>query len=314
MTDSAPQANTQFNEWYKEIPGEKFYRCSWIVDDAKAVVIIAHGMGEHIGRYDGFARMLNSNGFNVYGLDHRGHGKSCITVDHGNMGAKGWQGCLSDLLELRARAVDENPSLAMFLFGHSMGAVLAQQFICSHGGGLDGVLLSGSPGFVSPFLAKLARFIARFESWRQGPAATSNVLQGLVFDGNNKAFAEERGTGFEWLSRDEAQVDAYVSDSACGFVLCNGSMAEFFSGALAGQDSKALASIPKELPVFILSGSADPVHDDTKNLRPLRLAYESLGLDVSYKLYLGGRHEMLNEANNDQVKADIVAWFNTKVP
>lgn len=306
-----------FKEWYREVPGERYYRCSWAVEQPRAVVQITHGMGEHIGRYQGFAEYLNGLGFSVYGLDLRGHGNSCIASDLGYMGAKGWAGCLSDMAELAETIAAENPGIPHILFGHSMGAIFCQQYITEQAEGLAGVILSGSPGFVPSGLAGFARLLSRFEAWRQGPAAHSGLLRTLVFDANNKAFKTEAAAkaetqrGFEWLSRDPAAVQAYTDDPLCGFVLSNGSMAEFFAGALAGQSSAGLKAIPGDLPMMILSGSADPVHNDTNNLRRMRLAYEALGLAPHYKLYLGGRHEMLNETNGEQVKADIGAWISS---
>lgn len=301
---------TQFEEWYKEIPGDKLYRCSWRVEQPKAVVQLAHGMGEHIGRYDKFARFLNASGFSVYGADHRGHGKSSIPNSYGYMGRRGWEGCLDDMAELAGVAREQNPAKPLFLMGHSMGAVLSQQLITDIEVPYDGVVLSGSPGFVSPVLAKMGRNIARFESWRRTEASHSGLLKAMVFDGNNKAFKSPAATGYEWLSRDPEAVKKYVDDQACGFVLSNGSMADFFAGVLAGQDDGALKAIPKSLPMLIMSGSADPVHDDIKNLRAMRLAYEKVGLEPSYTLYPGGRHEMLNETNWEQVYADVLAWLN----
>ena len=304
---------TQFQEWYKDIPGDKLYRCSWRIENPKAVVQLAHGMGEHIGRYEDFAQFLNRGGFSVYGADHRGHGKSSIPSSYGHMGKNGWDACLDDMAELAGIARAQNSEKPLFLLGHSMGAALSQQLLTDIEIPYDGVILSGSPGFVSPMLAKLGRGVARFESWRRTEASHSGLLKAMVFDGNNKAFKSQAVTGYEWLSRDTQAVQKYVEDPACGFVLSNGSMAEFFAGLLAGQDVGALAAIPKSLPMLIMSGSADPVHDDIKNLRAMRLAYEQQGLKPSYTLYPGGRHEMLNESNWEQVYADILAWLNAQV-
>ncbi|GAA6152490.1 alpha/beta fold hydrolase [Pseudoteredinibacter isoporae] len=303
---------THFEEWQKEIPGDKLYRCSWRIDAPKALVQLAHGMGEHIARYDTFARFLNAHGYSVYGADHRGHGKSSIPSSYGHMGRKGWEGCLDDMAEVAELAREQNPSLPLFLFGHSMGAVLSQQLITDIETPYDGVILSGSPGFVSPFLAKLGRTVSRFESWRRTEAGYSGLLKALVFDGNNKAFKKDGETGYEWLSRDAEQVQAYMDDPACGFVLSNGSMADFFNGLLEGQKAEAVSAIPRDMAMLILSGSADPVHEDTSNLRTMRLAYEQHGLEPDYTLYRGGRHEMLNETNSEQVYRDILSWLDAK--
>lgn len=312
-----------FEEHFIELNGANLYRCHWAVESPRAAVLIAHGMGEHIGRYHDFAVFLNGLGFTVYGSDHRGHGKSCAAESFGDMGVGGWEACLDDMADYSSVIRAGQPGLPLLLIGHSMGAMLSQQFIARSADCLSGVILSGSPGFAPPALMSVATWISKFEAWRRGAKQDSNVLKALVFDGNNKAFGgsgttsssttSSSTTGYEWLSRDKGQVRAYMEDPACGFVLRNGSMVEFFSGAKASGKASTISSIPQQLPILVLSGEADPVHSGLANLNRLINVYRNRGLKVDEQIYPGGRHEMLNETNKEQVRQDIAAWLEARL-
>jgi len=303
-----------FKEHFIERNGASLYRCHWAVESPRAAVLIAHGMGEHIARYHDFAVFLNGLGFAVYGSDHRGHGKSCDAESFGDMGPGGWEACLDDMVDYTSAIQAEQPGdLPLLLIGHSMGAMMSQQFIARSGDSLAGVILSGSPGFAPPALLSVAAWISSFEAWRRGASEDSNVLKALVFDGNNKAFGGSDTTGYEWLSRDQAQVQAYVNDPACGFVLRNASMVGFFRGAKASAKTSTINAIPQQLPILVLSGEDDPVHSGLANLRRLINVYRNRGLKVDEQTYPGGRHEMLNETNKDQVRLDMATWLEARL-
>lgn len=303
----------QYTEWYEERDGHQSFCCSWLLEQPQAVVQLSHGMGEHIGRYQDFALFLNAQGFSVYGSDHRGHGKSCSPEHYGDMGDEGWQKTVADGTLLSELIKQRNPDLPLFLFAHSMGSMLAQQSLASHGQLYQGVILSGSPGFVPRFLAGLAKFIASFESWRLGDDGHSAILEKLVFADSNKAFDKDGASGFEWLSRDPVEVEKYLQDPACGFVLRAQSMREMFAASLLCSSDKFLKTISKFLPILLLSGAEDPVHDKLKNLGSMQQAYGANQLNVEQKIYPGGRHEMLNETNKQEAMADIGAWLQRQL-
>ena len=287
------------------------YHC-WLPAQAPlATLAIAHGMGEHAARYDWVAGQLNEAGFAVYAQDHRGHGLSSSPEYFGDMGADGWNRTISDAAELRALIQSNHPGLPHALLGHSMGAMLAQQYLYRFGEGLDAAVISGSPGLGSWLQLWLGHTIARFESWRQGADGESELLQDRLFGSSNEPFEAdcESPTGFEWLSRDEDQVRKYVADPACGFVLRAGSVANLMAGAREARKARSVAGIPGGLPLYVFSGSADPVHGEEKGLKRLLTAYRAQLSNVDYRLYPGGRHEMLNETNRDEVVADLIAWL-----
>ena len=202
--------------------------------------------------------------------------------------------------------------LPIVLLGHSMGSMLSQQYIELHGDTVNAVVLSGSPGFTHPLLSWVVRLIALVETWRCGDERVSGLLQKLVFDDSNARFEIDsaEGTGYEWLSRDTDQVRAYVDDSMCGFVPFPASLKLVFAGAHWTQKKQNVGKIPVSLPIYLFSGSADPVHAELKNVKRLLEKYRNAGLTVDTRYYADGRHEMFNEINRGEVITDLLAWLD----
>lgn len=304
--------NTNFE--LRGLDGQRFACCSWVPDsEPRAIVQIAHGMGEHKGRYGDVAEALTTQGYAVYASDHRGHGGTMVDAQPGAMGKDGWRLTLADMNYLAEYSMRVHPGLPTVLLGHSMGAALSQQYLYLYGQHLSAAVLSGSPGFSHPLQLMLLQFIARLESVRSGPDMQSPLLQGLLFGQNNKPFEaatpNEVHTGFEWLSKDGLAVDAYLDDPQCGFVLSPASLAQFFAGMRQAADERSVHAIKKRLPIYLLSGADDPVHNKERGLSKLLAAYRGARLPVEYKLYPEGRHEMLNETNRVEVVAQLLDWL-----
>ena len=295
---------------FKGDDGKAIHLCRWMPAAApKAAVQIAHGMGEHIGRYQPVAERLNEAGYVVYGNDHRGHGRT--DPDRlGDLGIGGWEQVIADARRLNERIGEAHPGLKPILLGHSMGAMLAQQYLCRHGATLSAAVLSGSPGFRGWFASVLPRLVAGIEAWRLGPDGDSALLANLLFAQANKAFESAEATGFEWLSRDADEVQKYVDDPHCGAVLRAGGLLALFRGAKEAASPAHIAGIPGSLPIHVISGTADPVHNEMNNLNRLFSRYEQAGLKVTRTLYEGGRHELFNETNRRQVLDDLVDWLD----
>jgi alpha-beta hydrolase superfamily lysophospholipase len=279
-----------------------------------ATVQIAHGMGEHAARYRATAARLTAAGYAVYANDHRGHGPSADPERLGWLGSNGWNRLIADAGDLNTHIRAAHREVPHVLLGHSMGAMLAQQFLYRFGTRIDAAVLSGSPGFPAPLMARLSSLVAREESARLGPTAWSPLLQKLIFGRSNRPFEAEASTGYEWLSRDADQVAAYVADPLCGFVLRAGSLAELFTGVRESMDVENILQIPPRLPVYVFSGSDDPVHGRERNLDRLLTRYRAHLRRLDHRIYPGGRHEMLNEINRDQVMDDLLAWLADAVP
>jgi len=284
----------------------------WLPEDpsrARAIVHIAHGMGEHAARYDAVGRELAARDFIVVAGDHRGHGRTATTL--GRFGEDGWNRALDDLRGLIASHRENWPGKPVFLLGHSMGAMMTQHYITRYGETIDGAVLSGSPGRGSWLQGAILRLLVWFERWRLGADATSPLLEQLVFGSANKAFEAEASdpTGFEWLSRDPDQVRAYVDDPLGGFVPCTGSLHDIFSGNREALGRDAIGRIPRKLPLYVFAGTSDPVNNDMKNIDRLLARYRERGLEITTRFYPEGRHEMLNETNRTEVIGDLIDWL-----
>jgi len=280
----------------------------------KAVVHIAHGMAEHAGRYARVAEALVAAGYAVYAADHRGHGKTARGPEELGVFAieGGFARAVRDIEQLIAREKEEQPGLPVVLFGHSMGSYMVQAFMLRRGRDIAGAVLSGSSGRPPP-LASAGRLLARAERARLGPRGKSPALRAMSFDQFNKAFAPNR-TRFDWLSRDEAEVDKYVADPLCGFDVTTQLWIDVLDALAYIAKPEEHVKIPKTLPVYIFAGTEDPVGENTKSLGRLVDAYRRAGLyDLTYRYYLGGRHEMLNETNRDEVTRDLIAWLDAHI-
>ena len=285
----------------------KPYRIWTPKDHPRAIVQIVHGMAEHIDRYDKPAKALNEAGFLVCGRNHRGHGKDAEFLGY-FADKNGWNVILEDAHEVSLDIKKQYPGVPFFLLGHSMGSFLAREYAIQYGKELDGLILSGT-GFYPRPLCRAGKLMASL-SPKKKPA---NFVNNIAFAGNNKPFAPGR-TGFEWLSRDEQEVDKYVADPLCGFTFTGSAFADFFGGLESLTWEKDIAVMPKNLPVYFMSGDHDPVGQMGEGVRQVAEQFKRVGMqDVTVKLYPDARHELFNELNRDEVTADLVEWLNGKL-
>jgi alpha-beta hydrolase superfamily lysophospholipase len=217
---------------------------------------------------------------------------------------------LRDLDRLAALAAQRHRGVPLFLFGHSMGSVLAQRFAQLHGERLAGLILSGTFGAAPNIGAGIAAASAL--CLLRGDRAPSS-LQRTMFAGFNKDFAPHT-TGFEWLSRDAAEVNKYADDPRCGFTFSNRLLVDMLRGYAQTWRPANERRIPAALPVLFFSGALDPVGGNTRAVTALAERYRALGVrDVQVTFYPQARHEMLNETNRDEVVRDVVAWLDARV-
>lgn len=274
----------------------------------RALVMIAHGMAEHSGRYERFAEALVGAGFEVYAHDQRGHGLSAEPDQLGHYAdSGGWSKVVRDLATLNHHMRQQRPGLPIVLFAHSMGSYIAQSYLMQHSCSVQAVVLSGS-NYQPVALYRSAELIARFERWRQGPRGRSALIERLSFGSFNRACKPPR-TKFDWLSRDPAEVDRYIADPLCGFRCSNQLWLDLLGGLQQISETDNLAQIDHQLPLLIIGGECDPVSQG-KRLEDLAATLQEAGLErVELRIYPQARHELLNETNRDQVVSDLLQWL-----
>ncbi|HEV7204201.1 MAG TPA: alpha/beta hydrolase [Jatrophihabitans sp.] len=261
----------------------------------RGIVQLTHGMGEHALRYEPLATELTARGFAVVAQDHRGHGATAGSVEqHGHLGRAGWPGLVRDIGRLGERARADFPDVPLVLLGHSMGSFAAQQYALDHSTDIDALALTGTAvlDLLEPQL---------------------KLDQPLDLAMFNSPFTPAR-TDYDWLSRDEAQVDLYVADPACGFGLDQEGTVQMFECARPLADPARVAAMRGDLPVWIAAGEHDPVHGQLTLLSPLIQRYTAQLSDVTVHIYPGARHEVFNETNRDEVVTDLITWLDRVVP
>jgi alpha-beta hydrolase superfamily lysophospholipase len=257
----------------------------WTCPQPTGVLVLAHGMAEHALRYDRFAQALTAAGLTVYALDHRGHGASPGPNGLGDFGSAGWSGLVADVAQLIALARAQHPGVPLALFGHSMGSFAAQQHCYRGASDFDALVLSGST------------------AWEPTADGKRPPLD------YNREFEPAR-TAYDWLSRDPVEVDKYIADPLCGFETQSGRNRGSRIDWQQLNDPSGPARIRSDLPVLLVAGDADPLNRKLEGLRLLEQRWREAGVErVDTRYYPGGRHEMLNEINRDQVTREIIAWL-----
>jgi len=291
------------------------YAREWLPSGpARACIVIQHGVAEYCDRYDAFAAFLADNGFAVSANDLLGHGRSVQSEEQLGFFAEhnGWDTVVRDARMLRDILKSRYAELPVFLFGHSMGSFLAQTYIMTYPDDFSGCILSGT-GFQSPMLVRAGRLAAKRIVKKQGAKCHDEGLQNLIFAGYNKNFAPAR-TPYDWISGDDEEVDRYIADPLCGFTVTAGLISDMLGGLQFIADPHNAARVNKDMPIYLFSGDLDPVGSNGKGVKRRYEMYRKAGVkDVSMKLYPGGRHEMLNERNRDEVYYDVLAWLESKL-
>ncbi|CAM3029743.1 alpha/beta fold hydrolase [Moritella viscosa] len=291
--------------------GRKIKLFAWLPEqEVRYVMVLSHGMAEHIQRYEAFALACNTAGIAVYGANHRGHGNDAPVLGH-YADEGGWLKVISDL-DLIIDDVTQRHTVPLILFGHSMGSFIAQQYAILHGNKLKGLILSGS-NYQNPLMYKLVGIAIKIEKMRIGARSPSRFLDFVSFGAFNRKFKPVRTTS-DWLSRDQKQVDKYIHDDYCGFSFSPQFWLDFMSGLISISQKSEIAKIPKHLPIYLFSGDKDPVGLQGEGVLALKLHMTNNGCErVRCKLYPDGRHEMLNESNANEVFNDVITWVISKI-
>ena len=294
---------------FQTVDGATLHVSGWAVDAPKAIVQVLHGMAEYGSRYARLAQALTDAGYTTYAHDHRGHGKSIAEgTPPGHMAdSDSWNRIVEDAHGVNREIAKRHPGLPLIVLGHSMGSFVLQQLLFEHPHDMVAAALSASNG-KPPAITGVAKLLARFERARAGKRKPSPILQRLTFGEYNKAFAPTR-TEFDWLSRDPEEVDKYIADPLLGFAVSTQTWLDMVSALGRIANPSHVAKVPKVMPLYLLAGDEDQVGDSGKGMKNLHDSYKRAAIfDVRLKLYPGGRHEMFNETNRQEVTDDFIRW------
>lgn len=295
----------------------KLHAVRWTPEDQDSIVgviQIVHGMSEYVARYEEFAGFMTERGFVVTGEDHMGHGKS---VDEA--GVYGYF-CEQDPATVLVRDVHRlkkttqamYPQVPYIILGHSMGSFITRNYMFRYGTGIRAAVILGT-GMQPKALLNLSKAVAAIQRCFMGSKHVSRLIDKFAFGNYNKGIENVR-TNADWLSRDGAKVDEYLADSMCGFTFTVNGFSTLFELIGRLYNKQNLEKIPKTLPTYMVSGTGDPVGDYGRGVQKAYDSLKAAGLEnVELKLYEGGRHELLNETNRDEIREDIYEWLKKNV-
>ena len=302
--------------YFNSSTGKNKIHARMCVPDAepRAIVQIIHGIAEYIDRYDEFMSFLADNGIIAVGTDHLGHGKSIESEEQTGFFAydNGWAYVVRDEEVLRLAMHENYPELPIIVFGHSMGSFMARTLLIRYPDAFNAAIISGT-GNQGAALVNGGLIMGNLVTGLKGAHHYSKFLNNLAFGSYNKIYDNPK-TEYDWLSRDEANVQKYIDDPLCGFIPSCSLFRDMMTGVKFITNKKNLTAMNKDMPVYFMSGDMDPVGECGKGVQKAYNNFLEAGMkDVSIKLYPGGRHEMLNEINKDEVYTDILAWLDSKI-
>ena len=296
---------------FRSVTGQELEKRLWPAEgQPKAVVQFVHGMAEHIDRYDAPAKALNQASFIVVGHTHLGHGQNAAVKGY-FADKDGWAALIEDTNALRRETQAQYPDLPYFLLGHSMGSFVARTYCLKYEEGLAGAIFSGT-GQIGKVIVTARSAIAANQCFFVVEQNHCILQHHMNFSANNKK-VENPKTDSDWLTRDAEQVALYKADPLCGFPFTARAYADMFSG-LRRLYPEHLSAMKQDIPVLLFAGDHDPVGSNGQGVRQVYEEIKAAGVqDVTLKLYEGGRHEMLNEINREEVYADLIGWLNSKL-
>lgn len=280
----------------------------------KGIVQINHGMAEHAKRYERFANALSNAGYHVYAHDHRGHGETSAPDARLGIFAQrdGLARVIEDVEAVHAHIKAKHPNLPIAVLGHSMGSVIAQNFLIKNSNQVDAALLLNTGAQGGPLLT-VFRTILKIAIALKGSDVPALMAERLTFADWNKKFAPNR-TKFDWLSRDEKEVDKYVKDPLCGFTVSNGLWRDVTNGIKIAANNKNLKKIRSNLPLYLIGGANDPCTENGKHMDKLHKRLIACGnKNTTLNILPNTRHESLNEINRDEVTKHIIKWLDINI-
>jgi alpha-beta hydrolase superfamily lysophospholipase len=301
---------------YKTKDKEIIFYYKWKIETValKGIIQISHGVGEHAGRYHLFAKTLQKQGYEVYANDHRSHGKSTENKDDLGFydGDNYFEDAVKDMRQLTEIIKKEHPNKKVILFGHSMGSLLSRDYVTKYGEDLDALILSGTASFMKG-LGTFGLYSAQIISAFKGRQRSNQLLKSVFFSEFNKKFKPNR-TKVDWISRDKNEVDLFEADPYRIEDFSLSVFLDILKGSKKINEKSTFKKTLKTLPIFIFSGDKDPVGEMGEGVKKVAHNYKKAGIkDLTLKLYEGGRHEMLNEINKEEVQQDVINWLEERI-
>lgn len=278
--------------------------------EVKGIVQISHGMVEYVERFENLAKVLNDAGWLCIGNDHLGHGKTAANKEDLGYFGKGKSGLVVDDLHLVTEYAKEcyGKNVPYVLFGHSMGSFMARRYLCTYGSELNGAIISGT-GYTPNAILGAGKMVAGIVRTIKGERYRSKLLENMAFGAYNKKITDAK-TDKDWLTKDEQIVKKYLADEFCTFAFTVNGYETLFDVLSYIQSDENVGRIPKNLPIYMISGDMDPVGDYGKGVETVYNQFKRAAIEnVVMKLYEGDRHELTNELDKEQVYADILSWL-----
>lgn len=275
----------------------------------RGVIQVNHGLAEHAARYARFADFLRGYGLAVYAHDHRGHGHTkAPDAPLGSFGTEpAAQKVIDDVAAVHDLIATEHPGVPVVVFGHSMGSLIAMNFVLAHSQRIAGAAIWNG-NFSAGLLGRLAQAVLAWEKFRLGSDVPSRILPKLTFDAWAKQATDGR-TSFDWLSRDHAEVEEYIADPLCGWNASVGMWKAVFDFVFAGANDRNFTGIRRDLPVNLVGGGGDPESEFGKTVTHLESRMRAMGFsNLVTRIYGETRHESLNEINRDIIMKDFAGW------
>ena len=301
---------------YNSCTGQKIQGKIWKDTDTsqyKGVVQLVHGMQEHIGRYEEFAKFLASNGYIVVGHDHLGHGKTAKTKeDLGHFADQdGWKKLVEDIHIVQTEVQKEYPDIPYIIMGHSMGSLLVRTYIATYQDPISAVILSGTNGQKYGFIP--GKLLIRAMMVVKGKHYRSPLVERLLTGSFNKKFKPNR-TNSDWTTRDPEVVDRYEEDPKCGKRFTLQAYYDLVKGTEFVSKPRNIKHTPSDIPILLFSGDKDPVGGNGKGVLRVYHMLKKIGKEnVRVRLFKDGRHEMLNEINKTEVYDFLLNWLDDVV-
>ena len=289
----------------------KLHAVRWIPDDKspKFILQIVHGMAEHVDRYEAFAEYMTAKGIMVTAEDHLGHGKSITDKGPGFFCKQDPATVVvRDVHRLKKMNQEAYPGVPYFILGHSMGSYILRNYLCRYGKGIEGAIIMGTgmePKIRVLGLKAIIAVASLFGQYSKPCKIADNAATGAYL----KRIKNPR-TPVDWLTRDEAIVDKYIADPLCGFTFTGNGFKTLAETIWRLYKDSYISKMPVTLRVLIVSGSEDPVGNYGDGPKKVYDSFIAQGMQrVSFKLYEGDRHEILNELDKETVYADIYNWI-----